>query len=162
MSIELPSIRDICEPRDDVRKGVGDRFTANLNQVINNNGPDVYKDPALFFENTHPTEGLIETVYEVFSRLTKKGVGTSVIKLETSLGGGKTHTLIALYHLAKHGSSITQKSTILKGLDFSPINVAAVVGTDVQSTIWGDIARKLKGNVGYKIIKEQEPQKQAS
>ncbi|MGC9307459.1 MAG: DUF499 domain-containing protein [Thermoplasmatota archaeon] len=156
MSENLPSVRDICEPRDDVLKGTGDRFTANLSQVVHNEGPEVYKNPVMFFENTYPTEGLLGTIQQVFSRLSQQGTGTPVIKLETSLGGGKTHVLIALYHLAKHGSSVIKKNPFVKDLTFDPVNVAAIVGTDIQTTLWGDLARQLKGEEGYKLVKKND------
>lgn len=155
MSTNLPSIRDICEPREDVLSGTTDRFTANLTQVVLGTAPTVYQDPGQFFENTYPTEGMKTTIHEVFTRLSDEGAGTPVIKLETSLGGGKTHTLIALYHLANHGSDVV-KNELIEGLDFEPMRVAAVVGTDVGTTLWGDIAKQLKSDEGYAIVKHSD------
>jgi len=62
----------------------------------------VYQDPATFFANTYPTEGLKSLLAEGLGRLTGKApTSAPVIRLETSFGGGKTHNLIALHHLCK-------------------------------------------------------------
>lgn len=164
---ELPTVQEICEPRDDILTGAAslDMYAASLSQVVRDQGPDVYRDPATFFQNTYPTEGLKTTVKEVFTRLTGQGAGSPVIKLETSLGGGKTHTLIALYHLAKHGSQIAPDK-ISKDLSFDPVQVAAVVGTELgvarrdgkPSTLWGEIAHQLGK---YDLIKADDQARQA-
>lgn len=120
--MQLPSIREVCKPRDDVLSGVSslDLYAAKLSQVARGEGPDVYRDAATFFENTYQTEGLKTTIREVFSRMSGMGAGSPVIKLETSLGGGKTHTLIALYHLAKNGSNVAP-ARLIGDLEFGPM-----------------------------------------
>lgn len=150
--MNLPSVREVCQPREDILSGGTslDLYAAKLSQVARHEGPDVYRDPAKFFENTYPTEGLKTTLREVFSRITGKGSGSPVIKLETSLGGGKTHTLIALYHLAKHGSKAAPPR-VIGDLEFAPMRVAAIVGNELgttakkgePATLWGELARQL-------------------
>ena len=165
MITTLPTIKDVCKPRDEILKGdlTQDIFAANLSLVVQGKGPEVYRNPDLFFSNTFPTAGLRTSVKEVFTRLSN-GEGTPVIKLETGLGGGKTHTLIALYHLAKNGSSIAGTEGILEGLSFGPVRVAAVVGTELPvskehqetNTLWGEIVRQLFGDEGFKKIKASD------
>src|SRR5690606_2060638 len=72
-------------------------------EVVNETAPDAYRDAELFFDSTWPSQGLRDLLNEVFGRLTGRRPGAaSVIRLETNLGGGKTHNLIALWHTA-HG-----------------------------------------------------------
>lgn len=136
-----------------------DKFAANLADVSQSRGADVYVNPEVFLKNTYPTEGLKTTVSEIFSRLVGTETGSPVIKLETALGGGKTHTLICLYHLAKHGTNIKGIEKITK-LIFKPMKVASIVGTQLNllseegpRTIWGEIAQQLFGENGYAELK---------
>jgi predicted AAA+ superfamily ATPase len=66
----------------------------------------VYQDANTFFANTFPTDGLRTLIKEVFGRLTKVSVGSPIIRLETSFGGGKTHDEIALWHICRQGRGI--------------------------------------------------------
>ena len=76
-----------------------DIFAALLKDVLDGKAEDVYQDPARFFDNTYPTEGLRLLLQEALGRLTGLHPANSpIIRLETSFGGGKTHNLIALYH----------------------------------------------------------------
>ena len=61
--------------------------------------PAEYQDPALFFQRTFITEGMRLLLDSVVKRLAGKG-GEPVIQLQTAFGGGKTHTMLAVYHLA--------------------------------------------------------------
>src|SRR5687768_795267 len=135
MSVQLPTVQDVCKPREDILSGemALDQYAASLGQVARGEGIEVYRKPELFFDNPYATEGLKTTVTEVFGRLTGKS-GSSVIKLETSLGGGKTHTLIALYHLAKHGSGVVTEK-VRGQLKFPAMQVAAIVGGELGTTV---------------------------
>jgi len=165
--VTLPSVEDGCKPREDILKGdfTLDLYAANLSLVVQDKGPDVYRDPELFFKNTFPTVGLKTTVQQVFTRLAEGKTGSPVIMLETGLGGGKTHTLIALYHLAKQGSSIKSAAEVIGGLDIKPVRVASVVGTEMpvskkpsndRNTLWGEIVYQLFGDEGFAEIKESD------
>jgi predicted AAA+ superfamily ATPase len=93
----MKTIFDACEPRPEVLEGElrDDIFAARLRDVIEGRAEDVYGDPAVFFENTYPTQGLRALLTEALGRLTGKKAGSSpVIRLETAFGGGKTHNLI--------------------------------------------------------------------
>ena len=104
----LPSVLKTCEPRPEIRSGELslDLFAAKLRLVVEGNAPQVYQSANLFFANTFPTDGIKTLIREVFSRLTGKGSGSPVIRLETSFWGGKTHDEIALWHICKQGRSI--------------------------------------------------------
>ena len=166
-NIELPIVFEGCKPRKEIIEGSHEleTFAANLSRVVSNEAPEIYQNPEKFFGNTYPTEGLLTTIKEVFGRLTGSFPGKSVIKLETGLGGGKTHSLIALYHLAKHGSSIENAKELLTELDIQPMRVAAIVGTEVSltspsgpRTLWGEIALQLFGDEGYEMMKSADEQ----
>ena len=104
----MKTIFDACEPREEVLKGElrEQQFAASLTRVLRGDADLVYGDAATFFANTYPTSGLKSLLQEGLGRLT--GVqpdSAPVIRLETSFGGGKTHNLIGLYHLARGSSS---------------------------------------------------------
>src|SRR5271168_5535572 len=100
----MKTIFETCVPRDEVLRGElrEQQFAASLTKVLRGNADAVYGDPATFFANTYPTGGLKSLLREGLSRLTGAGAtGAAVIRLETSFGGGKTHNLIALYHVSR-------------------------------------------------------------
>ena len=94
-----------CTPRADVLSGdLKDAiFAADFGDVIADHAgtPDVYRDPALFFRNTHPARDLTRIVREVFAALGKTEEPGLALRLSTGFGGGKTHTLLTLWHLAR-------------------------------------------------------------
>ena len=101
----LPTIFDLCEPREDVLAGAitESDFAADLAQVLRGkDAPETYLNPKLFFANTYPTRGLKSLLANVCARLSGRGVEVaSIFRLDTSFGGGKTHGLIALVHAAR-------------------------------------------------------------
>src|SRR5215831_9851676 len=99
----MESLFERVEPRDDVRSGelTEAKFAASLEEVTAGTAPETYQDPGVFFASTFPSGGLRTLLNEALGRLGgSKPDGASVIRLETNLGGGKTHNLIALYHAA--------------------------------------------------------------
>lgn len=174
----LPSIFETCTPRDEILSGELslDLFAAKLKLVVDGNAPKVYQDPELFFANTFPTEGLKTLIGEVFGRLAGTAIGSPVIRLETSFGGGKTHDEIALWHIARNGRNI-------RGLDrFSdrpdqipaaPVQVAAIACQDLDPTngdfhpetgittytLWGEIAYRIGGIQGYSLLRGSDEKK---
>ena len=104
----LKNIRETCTPRADVLKGrlVDRHFAAQLDQVVRNGkGYEAYTDAESFFDLTYPTAGLKELLAGTFARLSGQpekapSAEYAVYRYETSFGGGKTHGLIALWHLA--------------------------------------------------------------
>lgn len=101
----LPSIFDQCVPRREVLAGeLSDAiFAADLWDVISGraHAHDDYRDPARFFAGTYPTENLKFLTREVAERLAGMEGRTSIFRLETGFGGGKTHSLIATVHVAR-------------------------------------------------------------
>ena len=182
--MELPPWYKVVTPRKDLREGKpidASEFAIHLDQVVEGKAPEDYQNPKRFFEKTYLTEGLLELSAEVLRCLSGEVVGASpVINLTTPFGGGKTHALTLLYHLAKSGEkalSYRGVDKILKkaGLKTVPeIKVAVFVGNkfDVFSghgapgeptrmTPWGDIAWQLGGYEAYKIVEEHDKKRVA-
>lgn len=103
------------KPRDDVRHGELDDaiFAASFGRLIRNEGPDIYKKPVRFFQNTHPTAALSRLCREVFRRLASPTEAGAVLRLSTGFGGGKTHALMALWHLAQNIGDPTMGADLL-------------------------------------------------
>ncbi len=174
----MKPVVDSCMPKTDVLTGSIDDavFAADLYAVYSGRAPPIYGDAQVFFDNTYPTEGLKELLSEVFGRLSgAKPDASSVIKLETSLGGGKTHSLIALYHAARSGKTVKNISQIIND-DVIPrenVHVAVLAGLEYGAsgtgrtgavsprTLWGELAYQLGGREGYDLVKEADKEWQA-
>src|SRR3989338_5930866 len=100
--------RQVVTPHRDIRNGKFDEsvFAADLADVVADRGPAEYRDAETFFRKTYPTQGLLKLLTAVLSRLAGVGKGQAVIQLQTPFGGGKTHSLLTLYHLLQHGEQI--------------------------------------------------------
>jgi predicted AAA+ superfamily ATPase len=92
--------REVVMPHDDVASGRYQQaeFAADLWQVHLGEGTDEYRNPVEFFRRTYLTESLKEMLVGAVRRLTVGG-GDPVVQLQTNFGGGKTHSMLALYHL---------------------------------------------------------------
>ena len=166
----LPSWRDIMQPHPDVAEGRyrAAEFAADLAQVSRGEGAYEYRDPVEFFARTYLTEGMSGLLVESLQRIAGKG-GEPVIQLKTAFGGGKTHSMLALYHMVRKNTSaefIPSLNPLLEraGLDKLPqANVAVLVGTALDptrrknpsnlpgytvSTIWGEMAYQLVTSAG--------------
>jgi len=157
----------VATPRKEVREGRSfnpDEFAIALEQVVAGTAPEDYRDPAQFFARTCFTRALREHTGMVLRRLLGKTDNTApVLTLITQFGGGKTHTLTALYHLAKNGDGAGGYSGVadlLREAGVSSIpkaKVAVFVGNawDPQpgrETPWIDIARQLAGEKGVEAL----------
>jgi len=163
--------REIAEPHEDVRKGtfVQAEFAADITRVHTGTASPEYQNPTLFFERTFITEGMALLLDSVVKRLAGKG-GDPVIQLQTAFGGGKTHTMLAVYHLAsgkvpasempgipniidKAGVSELPRARIavLDGIKASP-NQPVQHGSAQVHTLWGDLAWQLGGEEGYALV----------
>ena len=91
-----------CKPRKEVLKGDLDDaiFAADFGDLIDGSAPSVYKDAKSFFQNTHPAKPLCSVARRVFERLAAPKEAGAFVRLSTGFGGGKTHTLMAFWHLA--------------------------------------------------------------
>ncbi|RJR38614.1 MAG: AAA family ATPase, partial [Desulfobacteraceae bacterium] len=108
----------VVSPRKEVREGRSfnpDEFAIALDQVVANKGPADYRKPEQFFSRTCFTRALVDHAGMVLRRLAGETSNTSpVLTLITQFGGGKTHTLTTLYHLAKNGADSSRFSGIDK------------------------------------------------
>ena len=112
-----------CVLRDDVRQDTLDlaKFAAHLYGVRTGEAPNVYRMPDQFFSRTYPTYNLKTLVRDVFQRLSGRG-GKPVINVQVTYGGGKTHALIALLHLAERGSELKTHRTVKEFMGFSRVD----------------------------------------
>ena len=175
--MQLPSIFKTCVPRAEILAGELslDLFAAKLKLVTEGKAPHVYQDSTTFFSNTFATEGLKTLISEVFGRLVGEKLGSPIIRLETSFGGGKTHDEIALWHIAKNGREIPglERFADLSLIPERPIQVAAIACQDLTPvegvlhadtgittyTIWGEIAYQIGGIDGYSLLKGSDEQR---
>ena len=157
----------VATPRKEVRQGRSfnpDEFAIHLEQVIAGTAPEDYREPEKFFSRTCFTRALREHAGMVLRRLSGETVNTApVMTLITQFGGGKTHTLAALYHLATNGEKAAEYSGVGELLAEAGIKtvpaarVAAFVGNawdpqDGRETPWIDLAWQLAGNEGVKEL----------
>ncbi len=149
--------------RKEVREGRSfspDEFAIALEQVVAGTAPLDYRDPVQFFDRTCFTRALTEHTGMVLRRLLGQTETTApVLTLMTQFGGGKTHTLTALYHLAKAGPEAgglpgVRKMLTEAGIGEAPAaRVGVFVGnawdpSDGRETPWVDLARQLAGDEG--------------
>ena len=124
----------IALPHQDILQGrlTMDVFAADLWEVFNQRGRDEYKDPDTFFRKTYLTQGLQNLLTVVENRLSGKG-GDPVIQIQTPFGGGKTHSLIALYHKSSQWGA----------------KKAVIVGTTLpaKTTLWEILEKQLSGKI---------------
>ncbi|MFE1433050.1 DUF499 domain-containing protein [Streptomyces griseoaurantiacus] len=162
------------EPRDDVLAGelTESRFAASLEEVIAGTAPDAYADAGHFFAATFPSAGLKSLLNEALGRIGGgKPDGASVIRLETNLGGGKTHNLIALFHAARGHLDVTGATEFMDAalLPDEPVQqVGAFVGTSTGAqsfpdvagvtphTAWGYLALQIGGRAGYEFVRADD------
>lgn len=159
----------VATPRKEVREGRSfnpDEFAIALEQVVAGTAPDDYRDPAQFFARTYFTRALREHAGMVLRRLSGKTENAApVLTLITQFGGGKTHTLTTLYHLAINGDAVANYDGVANlvreaGVTSVPkAKVAVFVGNAWDprpgyETPWIDIARQLAGEKGIEALGE--------
>jgi uncharacterized protein len=177
--MSLKPWREIAVPHEDVLKGTFQQaeFAADLSRVHDGTATPEYQNPALFFQRTFITEGMRLLLDSVVKRLVGKG-GDPVIQLQTAFGGGKTHTMLAVYHLAKgealasdlqgvpailDAAGVTElpraRIAVLDGIKSSPNQpVVRMDGEAKQSirTLWGDLAWQLGKAEGYALVADAD------
>jgi hypothetical protein len=147
-------------------------FAAQLDQVVRNpKAYPIYGDPAEFFTLTFPTSGLKRLLARTFGRLSRARVEAAehgVIRAETSFGGGKTHSLMAVYHLAMGARPANLAEFIDPAVLPDHCQVAAVVADTLDPenglvtngirsyTIWGEIAAQLGPDAYAKLRASDE------
>jgi predicted AAA+ superfamily ATPase len=171
----LPPWREVVTPHPDVSSGRYQQaeFAADLWQVYQNEGSDEYKHPTEFYRRTFITQGLKQLLERGLARLTGRG-GDPVVELQTNFGGGKTHSMLALWHLfsGTPASDLPGAEELVKEAGIpvpTGVRRAVVVGTKISPgqphrkpdgcvvrTLWGEIAWQLGGKEGYKLVKEAD------
>ena len=160
--INLKPWREVVTPHNDVASGRYQQaeFAADLWQVHVGEGADEYRDPQEFFRRTYLTESLHRLLVSSVHRLAGKG-GDPVVQLQTNFGGGKTHSMLALYHLfsgaspsglagidgvmqeAKVSVLPSARRAVLVGNKISPGNPSKKSDGTVVRTLWGELAWQL-------------------
>lgn len=160
----------VAVPHRDIREGQFDEsvFAADLSEVVADRGPVEYRDTETFFRKTFSTQGLLKLLSTVLSRLAGQGKGEAVIQIQTPFGGGKTHSLVALYHLLKHGTSAGHTEAVKAALkesrasEIPAVRVLTFVGTAADAlqgrTPWGELAHQLGR---YELLKEHDQKRRA-
>ncbi|HJT30911.1 MAG TPA: Swt1 family HEPN domain-containing protein [Pirellulales bacterium] len=167
--------REVVTPHPDVSSGRYQQaeFAADLWQVYQNEGSDEYKHPTEFFRRTFLTDGLRQLLERGLARLAGTG-GDPVVELQTNFGGGKTHSMLALWHLFS-GTAVAELPGVDELVKEASVAVpkgvrrAVIVGTKISPgqpqkkpdgtvvrTLWGEIAWQLGGKEGYKLVQEAD------
>lgn len=167
--------REIAVPHEDVLKGTFQQaeFAADLSRVHAGTATPEYQNPTLFFQRTFITEGMRLLLDSVVKRLAGKG-GDPVIQLQTAFGGGKTHTMLAVYHLAKgealpsdlpgvpailDAAGVTElpraRLVVLDGIKSSPNQPVMREGQAIR-TLWGDLAWQLGKAEAYSLVADAD------
>jgi predicted AAA+ superfamily ATPase len=164
---ELEPWYRIAVPRDEVRQGRSfnpDEFAIHLEQVVAGKGTEDYRDPVKFFSRNVFTRALKEHGGMVLQRLSGATQNAPpVLTLVTQFGGGKTHTLTTLFHLAKAGKGAAAFRGVRELLDSAGLRecpgakVAAFVGNAWDprpgcETPWLDLAERLAGPEGIRAL----------
>jgi len=190
---DIESLFEACQPRSDVIDGTleEEQFAANLATVAHepDEAASVYRNTDEFFDTTYPTEGLTTLLSNLTGRFLSAegrdshGYSSSILCLDTTFGSGKTHQLIASYHLATNPSAIGDLSKFVDENELADdyeeavengleVNTAVFVGghVDAQSarssrtdpnapdtnTMWGELAYQLFGLEGYREIESYD------
>lgn len=167
--------REVIEPHSDVATGEFKQaeFAADLGKVHSGSAPSEYRDPKEFFSRTYLTDGLSNLLIGAAKCLTDTG-GDPVVELQTNFGGGKTHSMLALYHmvggtpandlpgldqlLKEHDLKIPKKVSraVLVGTSRGPQDVIKTEDGLKIRTTWGELAWQLGGAEAYKMIAEND------
>jgi len=167
--------REVVTPHKDVASGRYQQaeFAADLWQVHLGEGTDEYRNPTEFFRRTYLTESLKGMLVGAVRRLQGKG-GDPVVQLQTNFGGGKTHSMLALYHLfsgtsptelpgidavmqeAEAKALPTARRVVLVGNKISPGNPSTKPDGTAVRTLWGELAWQLGGKKAFARIKADD------
>ena len=173
----LKAWRDVIRPHEDVAKGQYNaaEFAADLHMVAHGEGSQEYLDPVEFFRRTFLTEGLRDLLSRAARRLSGDANASPVVNLQTNFGGGKTHSMLALYHLCS-GRPVAEYpqevQEVLAGQDLAklgPVRRVTLVGTHLMPgtptikddgtevrTLWGELAWQLGGRKAFDLVAEAD------
>ncbi|HET6383335.1 MAG TPA: Swt1 family HEPN domain-containing protein [Armatimonadota bacterium] len=167
--------REVVNPHKDVASGMYQQaeFAADLWQVHLGQGSDEYRDPVEFFRRTFLTESLKGLLIGAARRMAGQG-GDPVVQLQTNFGGGKTHSMLALYHLFSDADTtglsgldeVLKESGVAKipavkrvalvGNKISPGNPVTKSDGTVVRTLWGELAWQLGGRKAFQRIQADD------
>lgn len=172
--MNLKPWRQVAEPHADVMSGkfTQAEYAADLSRVHAGTAHDEYQNAAMFYQRTFITEGMGLLLDSVIRRLAGKG-GDPVIQLQTAFGGGKTHTMLAVYHLARGATPASELQGIPALLDAAGVTelpaarIAVLDGVELLGmaskprehghvtvhTLWGELAWQLGGEAAYAHVK---------
>jgi hypothetical protein len=171
--------REVAIPHDDVATGQfsASEFAADLDKVSRGEGGQDYSNPTLFFSRTYVTSGLKDLLGKALRRLNGDMNASPVVNLQTNFGGGKTHSMLSLYHLFSGASSKDFSQEIQELVrdsgvdDLAALGVKRVVlvGTALRpgsatkkedgtrvNTIWGELAWQLGGREAFELIRDSD------
>lgn len=167
--------REIAVPHRDVLEGTFQQseFAADITAVNTGKASREYQDAVAFYERTFITEGMGLLLTQVAQRLAGNG-GEPVVQLQTAFGGGKTHTMLAVYHLATRKCALSDLAGISALIDHTGLmdvpqaRVAVLDGTahapaqpwrrgkQAINTLWGELAWQLGGAEAFALVKEAD------
>ena len=172
--------RDVIKPHEDVAKGqfTASEFAADLHQVATSQAAgEEYRDPVEFFARTYLTEGLRDLLSRAIRRLGGDANASPVVNLQTNFGGGKTHSMLALYHLfgGTPAASYPQEVQDLlrengwPKLESLGVRRVVIVGNRMKAgsplvkddatkvfTLWGELAWQLGGREAYDLLADDD------
>jgi len=170
----LPAWSDVLTPHQDIATGryAASEFAADLHEVAEGRGDAEYSDPVEFFRRTFLTEGLRQLLARATARLSGDAAADPVINLQTNFGGGKTHSMLAVWHLVSGhpaGDYPQEIQELLAGTDISgwgkTVRRVALVGNEIPTgqpmrkpdgteinTLWGELAWQLGGHEAFDLL----------
>ena len=170
--------RDVLPPHDDVATGnfQAAEFAADLYKVSTRSADagDDYAEPIAFFSRTFLTEGLQDLIGRAVRRLGGDDNASPVINLQTNFGGGKTHSMLALWHLsagspaADYGQDVQDLLRDTGYDELGAVNRVALVGNHISpsgstkdngtvvNTLWGELAWQLGGSEAFAIVAQSD------
>jgi len=167
--------REIAVPHSDVLEGTFQQseFAADITAVHTGKATREYQEAPAFFERTFITEGMRLLLTQVVQRLSGNA-GEPVIQLQTAFGGGKTHTMLAVYHLATRKCALSElagipslidraglmdvpqaRVAVLDGIDHGP-GQPWKHGKQAIKTLWGEMAWQLGGSEAFGLVKDAD------
>lgn len=167
--------REVAIPHADVLKGTFQQseFAADITAVHSGKATAEYQDAKAFFDRTYITEGMRLLLTQIIQRLSGQG-GEPVIQLQTAFGGGKTHTMLAVLHLATRDCPLSELQgvpTLVEQaglMDVPRARVAVIDGTArapgqpwkrgraTIKTLWGELAWQLGGADAFGMVKDAD------
>ena len=173
--MQIKSWTEVATPHEDVLKGTFKQaeFAADLSRVREGTAGPEYQDPVQFFERTFITEGMRLLLDSLVKRLSG-GSGDPVLQLQTAFGGGKSHTMLAVYHIARGDVPVGSLQGVPPILDAAGItslpkaNIAIIDGNRLSPsqpifedgleirTLWGEIAWQIGGEEAFSMLADSD------